>query len=189
MFHSYETDRLILKPLKREDAALVLSFYEDNKEHFEPWEPLRCDNFYTLSHQKASLTAEHNMMSEGKLIRYWIFLKDNPNELIGCFCFQNFLKEPYRSCLLGYKLSHRHVHQGYALEALEKGMELLFEQYPIHRIEAYVMPDNRPSLKLLKRLNFRCEGLCISFARVKGAWADHYRFSYINKNYSEQYPT
>jgi len=180
MFNSYETDRLILKTLKKDDAAMVLSFYEDNRSHFEPWEPLRNINFYSLSYQKASLTAEFNLMSEGKLIRYWIFLKDNPNEIVGCLCFQNFLREPYHSCCLGYKLSHNHLHHGYATEALAKGISFLFHEHHLHRIEAFVIPDNEPSSHLLQRLGFQYEGISHSYARVQGIWADHSRYALIN---------
>ncbi len=185
MSHSHETERLILKKLKKEDASLVLSFYEENKSHFEPWEPLRDNNFYSLSYQRASLTAEHNLMSEGKLIRYWIFLKDNPNEIVGSFCFQNFLREPYRSCCLGYKLSKKYLHKGYALEAIQKGIELLYEGYHIHRIEAYVIPENRPSRRLLKNLGFHSEGISRSYARIHGKWTDHCRYALINPEESE----
>lgn len=159
---------------------MVLSFYEENMSHLEPWEPLRDNSFYTLPYQKASLTAEHNLMSEGKLIRYWIFRKDNPYEIIGCFCFQNFLKEPYKSCCLGYKLSQKHLHQGYAREAIQKGIDLLFNEYHLHRIEAFVIPCNKPSRRLLRHLGFHNEGLCCSFARVQGTWTDHCRYALIN---------
>lgn len=180
MLKPLETDRLILKVLTKDDASMVLSFYEDNKSQFEPWEPLRDKNFYTQPYQKASLTAEHNLLREGKLLRYWIFRKENPDEIIGSFCFQNFLREPYKSCWLGYKLSHRYVHQGYATEAITKGIEPLFNEQHIHRIEAFVMPDNDPSKQLMKRLGFQYEGISVSYARVNGVWTDHERYALIN---------
>ncbi len=101
MYKPYETDRLLLKLLSKEAAPLVLAFYDENRSLFEPWEPARSINFYTLSYHKASLTAECNQMAEGKLVRYWVFLRNAPEEVIGSLCFQNFLKEPYLSCSLG----------------------------------------------------------------------------------------
>jgi ribosomal-protein-alanine N-acetyltransferase len=159
---------------------MVLSCYEDNKALFEPWEPNRSVNFYTLSYHKASLTAEYNQMAEGKLIRYWVFLKDNPEEIIGSLCFQNILKEPYQSCTLGYKFSHRYLHRGYAQESIQKGIETIFEDFHLHRIEAYIIPYNEPSLHLIERLSFQYEGLSSSYARIKGVWTDHSRYALIN---------
>lgn len=185
MYKSYETERLLLKPLNKEAAPLVLSFYEDNKSLFEPWEPIRSLNFYTLSYHKASLTAECNQMTEGKLMRYWVFLKDNPEEIIGTFCFQNLLREPYLSCSLGYKFSHRYLHQGYALESIRKGIEINFKDYRMHRIEAFIMPGNDPSQRLIEKLSFQYEGISYSYARVNGIWVDHMRYSLINPEHKD----
>lgn len=180
MSKTYETDRLILKPLGKESAQLVLTFYEENKAVFEPWEPSRGQNFYTNAYHKASLTAEYNQMAEGKLIRFWVFLKENPEEIIGSVCFQNLLKEPYQSCCLGYKFSQRYQHQGYAQESISKGLEIIFKEHHLHRVEAFIMPDNVPSLRLIERLSFQYEGTAVAFARINGNWTDHLRYALIN---------
>ncbi len=180
MGKTYETERLLMKAPDKESASLILSFYEENKELFEPWEPVRSHNFYTLSYQKAFLTAEHNQILEGKLIRYWVFLKKHPEELIGTVCFQNILKEPYHSCSLGYKFSQKYLHQGYATESIQKCIELVFHEHHMHRIDAYIMPTNTASLKLINRLSFQYEGTCHSFAKINGSWSDHMHYAKIN---------
>lgn len=176
----YETNRLYISPLNQDFAALVLSFYEDNKSHFEPWEPQRSPNFYTLSYQKASLAAECNQMTEGKLLRFWIFTKENPEEIIGSICFQNIMREPYHSCCLGYKFSHRYLRQGYAKESIQKCLDIIFEEHQLHRVEAYIMPSNLSSRRLVERLSFQFEGLSASFVKIGGLWTDHMRYALIN---------
>lgn len=180
MSELYQTNRLLLRILNKEDAAFVLSFFKDNQGEFEPWEPNKDFNFYTLAYQKASLTAEKNLMADGKLLRYWIFKKDNPEEVIGSICFQNILREPYSSCSLGYKLSHLHRNQGYATEGLHKCIEIAFKEQHLHRIEALIMENNEPSLRLIKRLGFQYEGLAYSYAKINGVWTDHRRYVLIN---------
>ncbi|MBP1753650.1 MAG: ribosomal-protein-alanine acetyltransferase [Firmicutes bacterium] len=180
MTRSIETNRLQLKALTKEAAPMVLSFYEENKELFEPWEPRRSLNFYTLSYQKAFLTAEHNQIADGKLIRYWVFLKDCPEEIVGTVCFQNILKEPYHSCSLGYKFNHRYLHQGYATESIQKCLEAVFYDHFIHRVDAYIMSDNIASQHLIERLDFKYEGTCKAFARINGTWTDHKHYALIN---------
>lgn len=180
MSATYETDRLLLKTLNKNDAVRVLSFYQDNIALFEPWEPQRDPSFYTLAYQKACLTAESNLMSEGKLIRYWVFLKDQPDDIAGSVCFQNFLNKPYKSCCLGYKFSSRYLHQGYASESIRKCIDIIFNEYHMHRIEAFIMENNEPSLRLIERLSFQFEGLSRSYARVCGIWTDHRRYALIN---------
>lgn len=180
MSDTYETNRLLLRVLQKEDAARVLAFFLDNRRDFEPWEPQKDNNFYTQAYQKASLTAEKNLISDGKLLRYWIFRKDDPGDIVGSICFQNILHEPYRSCCVGYKLSHRYRNLGYATEALFKCIEIGFKDHHLHRIEAYIMENNEPSLRLIKRLGFQYEGLACSYARINGIWTDHRRYVLIN---------
>lgn len=177
---SYETDRLILKTLGKEAAPMVLAFYEENKDHLEPWEPKRAYNFYSLYFQKASLTAETNLMAEGKLIRYLVLLKDNPDEIVGTVCYQGFLKSPYNSSTIGYKFAKKYCHKGYAFESISKSIEIMWNEYNLHRIEAYIMETNKPSIRLIKKLNFVYEGACFSYAYIGGRWRDHNRYSIIN---------
>lgn len=180
MLRIYETERLQLKTLDMDAVPMVLSFYKENKEAFEPWEPLRSPHFYTPAYHKASLSAEYNQMAEGKLLRFWVFIKNHPEEIIGTLCYQNLLKEPYLSCSLGYKFSTRYQHQGYAQESIRKGNEILFDEFHLHRIEAHIMPNNKPSLQLIEKLSFQYEGMSYSHARVQGDWTDHKRYSKIN---------
>lgn len=176
---SHETSRLRLTALNKDSADLVLRFYDENRDTFEPWEPKRSPNFYTLSYQRAILTAEHNLICDGKLIRYWIFLKDYPHEIIGSISFQNLLPEPYQSCTLGYKIAKKHQGKGYAYEALVKSIETLQDHHNIHRIEAYIMSNNKASIGLIQKLHFIYEGPSYGYAKVNGHWANHLRFSYI----------
>ncbi len=180
MTKSYETERLSIKTLSKDAAPMVLSFFEDSRDLFEPWEPARGHNFYTLPYQRAFLTAERNLIGDGKLIRYWVFLKDHPSEIIGTVCFQNILKEPYYSCCLGYKLSNRYLHQGYATESIGKCIDIVFHEYQMHRIDAYIMPNNTASLGVVERLAFHKEGLSESYARINGVWTDHVHYALIN---------
>ena len=56
---------------------------------------------------------------------------------------------------MGYHFNPDFRGQGYATEAVAALIDALFEQGS-PRIECIVHPDNRPSLALLERLNFRC---------------------------------
>ena len=47
MLFAYETERLLLKIIKPDQADAVLDFYMRDKELFEKFEPDRMPNFYT----------------------------------------------------------------------------------------------------------------------------------------------
>lgn len=174
------TSRLVLTHLTEDAAPLVLAFYRSNISTFEPWEPTRANQFYTLAYQKASLSVEHQQITKGKLLRYWVFLKDYPDQIIGSICFQNILMGPFRSCSIGYKFSQEYQRQGYAYESISACIDYMFHILRFHRIEAFVLTNNIPSIRLLQKLNFKYEGISYSYANINGKWQDHNRFAYIN---------
>jgi len=176
---SYETDRLILKILKPDSAQKVLKFYLDNKELFEEYEAMRPDNFYTAKYQKSMLSCEYNMAAKSSTIRFWVFHKENLNEIIGTVCFRDIKKSIYDSCELGYKFDARYWHRGYATEALIEGINIMFDDFDLHRIEAYVMPKNTSSIKLLESLYFQREGTLHKNAKIRGNWEDHILYGLV----------
>lgn len=61
MLFAYETERLLLKIIKPDQADAVLDFYMRDKELFEKFEPDRMPNFYTRQFQRQMLLFEYNM--------------------------------------------------------------------------------------------------------------------------------
>ena len=60
-------------------------------------------------------------------------------------------------------------------ETLTAVIHLAFTQLQLNRIEAWVMPDNIPSLNLLEKLDFRNEGLL----RQSGYWENQFHDLYM----------
>lgn len=176
----YETDRLILKVLRPEVAKKVLCFYLDNKELFEKYEARRPDNFYTAKYQKSVLLCEYNLTVQLSAVRFYVFLKEDPERIIGTVCFRDITRSIYESCEVGYKFDERFWHHGYATEALIEGIDIMFGDLGLHRITACVMPENTPSIRLLESLYFKREGLLRQNARINGKWSDHYLYSLIH---------
>jgi ribosomal-protein-alanine N-acetyltransferase len=142
-------------------------------------------NFYTLPYQRLSLSIEYNLMQQSKLLRYWVSHPDNPDILIGSINFYNIVKGSYFTCQLGYKFDHRYNGSGYAFESVKAGMDILFEEQKLHRIEANIMPSNLRSIHLIQKLGFFYEGLSKSNIKINHGWEDHIRYAYINPNFEE----
>jgi ribosomal-protein-alanine N-acetyltransferase len=182
MLTYYETERLILQIISPSYAEQVLGFYIDNIDIFEPYEPTRPDNFYTKTYQKTLLTCEYNAVIKLQNIRFWVFKKDDPDKIIGTVSFSNIQPYIYSSCNIGYKFDKSYHHQGFALEALNKLIEVIFYDYKLHRIKAYIMPNNIPSKKLIERAGFTLEGIARKNIFIRDIWEDHEQYSLINEN-------
>ncbi len=175
-----ETNNLILKVENIDKAHDVLDFYNNNSDLFDRYEPTRPNNFYTEAFHKASLRAEYNDILNKRFLRYYIYLKSNPNKIIGAINFSNIKYEPFMSASIGYKLDKEYHKKGYAYEACVASIGMIFNEYGLRRIEAKVLPTNIPSIKLLKRLHFVYEGVEYSSVSIRGICEDLYRFSLIN---------
>lgn len=179
MKFTYETDRLILKVLDGNHASDVLRFYLANRELFERSEAARPDNFYTEAFQRRILNHEFNMCVRQSGIRFWVYQKSDPEHVIGTVCLRNITRHVYQSCETGYKFDQLSWHHGYALEALCKCIQIAFYELNLHRITAYIMPDNAASIRLVQRAGFELEGIARKNAMVQGVWEDHAVYSII----------
>ncbi len=175
---AYYTDRLVLKVLDERAAGDVLDFYVENPE-FERYEPERVYNFYTNDHMASTLRFEFDVIRRKMGLRLWLFEKKSPYKIIGTVSFQNVMRNVYHSCQLGYKIHKSYQQMGYATEAVRFACDLAFKELDLHRIEAYTMPDNTPSLRLLERVGFTCEGTAREKACVHGEWRDHMVYSLL----------
>ena len=181
MIFEYHTQNLILKILSptTENAAAVLDFLNRNKDVFEPYEAARPENFYSEAYQKTLLTCEFMLISKMEMLRFWVYEKKNPTQIIGTISFFHILHSVYERCETGYKFDKQYWHKGYATEALAFGIGLMFEEYRMHRIEAYVMESNSASIRLLKKLGFVYEGTARQSIFVHGKWEDHMHFALL----------
>ncbi|KNF08661.1 acetyltransferase [Gottschalkia purinilytica] len=74
------------------------------------------------------------------------------------------------------------VNKGYITEAIKKGIDIMFNNYGLHRIEANIMPKNKPSLRVVGKLGFYNEGLARKYLKINGVWEDHIHMVLLNDN-------
>lgn len=172
-----QTSRLILNIEPKESAEQVLSFYLANKRDFEKVEPTRPINFYTIAYHRLTLSMEETEILNRKHLRYHIYLKEQPEEIIGTVCFSNIRKAPFYSATLGYKIDKRYRRLGIATEAISFCLNKMKSEYGLHRIECRVLPDNTASIALLRSLGFFEEGIEREGVEIDGTLRDHLRFA------------
>ena len=178
----YQTERLILRVLTPDYAKDVCHFVTDNREQFEKYEPFLPANYYTPEHQQTILSAELKLALQSKNIRYYVFLKEKPEQIIGTVALHHIATAAYSSCEIGYKFDAGHQHKGYAREAVAMAASVAFAALGLHRVYARVMTENTASIKLLKSLLFEEEGLERECIKIQGKWQDHLRFSLLNQS-------
>lgn len=176
----YETERLILKVLDRSHAELVLDYYLKNRSFLEEWEPVKSKEFYTKQHQEEQLGKELANIENNNSFRIWVFKKEDDSKIIGSVGFNNIVRGAFLSCHLGYKSDKDEINKGYITEAIKKGIEVMFNEFGLHRIEANIMPKNKRSLRVVEKLGFYNEGLAYKYLKINGKWEDHIHMVLLN---------
>lgn len=184
MNFKYETKNLIMKICGEEIAEDALVFFLRNAKEFEAVEPIDADNFYNIDHQKNILNYEYKKTLQLSVVRFWLYLKNDPDTIIGTVCFRNIAKPIYSSCQIGYKMDKAYTGNGYCKEAIKAGIDIMFNDLELHRIEAIVLPNNKASIAILENLGFVREGLLRDKIQIKGKWEDHYTYSLLKNDYT-----
>jgi [ribosomal protein S5]-alanine N-acetyltransferase len=176
----YETERLLLKLLDQSYAGLVVDYYLRNKSFLDEWEPLQNEEFYTKQHQEEQLNKELSNIENKSSFRLWVFKKEDESRIIGSVGFNNIVRGAFLSCHLGYKLDKEEINKGFISEAIQKGIEIMFNEFGLHRIEANIMPKNKRSFRVVEKLGFYNEGLAYKYLKINGKWEDHIHMVLLN---------
>lgn len=170
-----ETERLRLSVLRKSEASRVNAYFVKNRDFHKKYSQTHTEDYFTVSMQRKYLAYDYNSFLDGTLVPLWITLKET-GEIIGRVSFFNFAFGGMMSCACGYHLDKDHTGKGYMTEALKGAMAFVFDEYKLHRIEAFIVPDNEPSLNLVKRCGFHYEGRRISYMHINGRYRDHDAF-------------
>ncbi|MDD7793396.1 GNAT family N-acetyltransferase [Clostridium sp. 'White wine YQ'] len=177
----YETERLILKVINKNYAEDVIEYYIRNRDFLEEWEPIKSGEFYEREYQEKAIEKDLEDIDKGNSFRLWIFKKEEENRIIGSIGFSNIVRGGFLSCFLGYKLDKDEINKGYMTEAIKKGIDVMFSEGGLHRIEANIMPKNARSLRVVEKLGFNNEGVSPKYLRINGKWEDHIHMVILNE--------
>ncbi|WIH82128.1 GNAT family N-acetyltransferase [Brachyspira pilosicoli] len=177
---SYNTNRLLLVQPNLEMANSIFDFYYRNKDFFKEFDPYRPDIFYKLNTHKNIIKKEMDDTKNSRMLKFYLFKIEDRKKIIGMISFANIVKGSFLSCTVGYKLDKDETKKGYMTEALKYAIDIVFKELKLHRIEANIMPHNKPSLDLARRLGFEYEGLAKKYLKINNKWEDHIHMTILN---------
>lgn len=147
------TARLILRPLRAEDAGPIFAMYSD-VEFMRYW------SFPVMQHfeQAVEYLAQRMQGSVTETEIVWAIELASTHEMIGTCCLFNADAVSKRA-ELGFGLHRPFWGHGYMTEAARAVVDCGFDCLRLHRIEAQIDPRNHASARVLERLGFAQEGL------------------------------
>ncbi|HWR22847.1 MAG TPA: GNAT family N-acetyltransferase [Feifaniaceae bacterium] len=143
-----ETERLKIRPLLGDDAPGFFALRQDAAVTammgFSP---------YTRAEEAEQyVAARMRMMARGDCL-FWAVTRKEGGAFIGSACLWNFRLDE-GSAEIGYELLPAFQHKGYAGETIRAVCRYAFSELGFARVDAFVDPDNAPSLRVLERNGF-----------------------------------
>jgi RimJ/RimL family protein N-acetyltransferase len=147
-----ETERLILRDWRKSDVTHYLVLARDVGYNCFSL-PGR---FLVHSHEEAQEKVRQRMrlFDERKLGKFPIFLRST-GEFIGTCGMEPFDLEGRPEVELGYRLCLNFWGKGYAKEAAQAILNYGLGDLQLARIIAFVLPQNKASVRILEQLGFR----------------------------------
>ena len=177
-----ETDRLRLSVLRKTEAPRVTEYFVRNRDFHRQFSQTHPASYFTISEQRKFLAYDCDSFLAGSLVPFWISLKDS-GEIIGRVSFFNLAYGGMMNCAVGYHLDKDHTGQGFMSEALEASCSFMFKEYKMHRIEAFILPENEASIRLIERSGFVKEGSRASYMHINGKYRDHEAYYLLEPDY------
>lgn len=176
MFPILETERLILREIRKDDAEGIFSCFsnddvtryygQDNLNHLEQAEGLI--DFFSKSY------------NEKRGIR-WGIERRGTRGIIGTIGFNVWLPK-HKRAEIGYEIHPDYWRKGYASEAVSKVIFYGFEVMELTRIGAVVFKENEASSNLLAQSGFQQEGILREYMYQNGRAYDTYIYSLLKRN-------
>lgn len=180
MKHTFETERLVLRPFDRNDSDRIEELagdYEIAKT------TLAIPHPYPPGSAKDFIKAVQESDAKGDSLTVAICLKGSP-ELIGTMGL--VIKDKHKRAELVYWVGKPYWGQGYATEAAQQILKVAFEELGLNRVYAAAMTHNPGSWKVMQKIGMQLEGTFREHVIKAGEPIDLTFYSILRSEYEQR---
>lgn len=171
--------RLYLRAFEPEDYKLINEWRIDEDIY-----KLLGGNHNFVSSVREKQWVDQKMVDDNNNIYLAICLKEE-KRMIGYTCIKNIDLRNLKA-ELGYIIGDKTKWgKGFATEAEKITLKYLFHQYPIHKCYAYCLQEHIVSIKLLKSLGFKQDGILRDEVYKDGEFKSFLVFSILREEFEE----
>jgi ribosomal-protein-alanine N-acetyltransferase len=150
-YKSYQTERLILRPVYQEDADFILELLNCPK-----WlQNIGDRNVKSLEDAKNYIATR--MMPQLERLGYGNFAVIRKSDGARMGCCGLYDREGLEGVDIGFSFLPEYERKGYAYESAEKMMQLARDEFKLTRVSGITIEANTGSRKLLEKLGLKFE--------------------------------
>ena len=174
----FETQRLIIRTFETGDLEDFHQYRSDPKVcHYQGYEPMdeaACQKYIADQQDKILGNFEGWMQIA--------IVKKSDGKVIGDFGLK-LMEHELSVAELGISLSANEQKKGFAQEAMEGLLYYLFNSKKILRIQALVLTQNRPAIRILEKIGFSQEAHFCEITFFNREWCDEFMYALLKKEW------
>lgn len=162
-----------VRPLRLRDWRQLEAILQAERKWLEPWEATvpGGSRFLDVKGMVRNLLRQHR---DGSAIAAIIEYR---GKMVGQLNVANILYGSVSSGSIGYWVSEKCAGKGITPAAVALIVDYMFIRMGLHRAEIAIRPENKASLRIVEKLNFRHEGTKQRYIHIDGDWRDHEIFA------------
>ncbi|GGL11343.1 ribosomal-protein-alanine N-acetyltransferase [Curtobacterium luteum] len=162
--------------MRAEDGATLAEGYRENREHLEPWEPTRDEEFFTEARQRAQIEKTLEAFAADAALP--LVLADG-TRIVGRVNLTGIVRGAFQNANLGYWVGASHEGRGLMTAAVAATVQIARDELHLHRVQAATLLPNKASQSVLRKCGFTESGVAADYLCIAGSWQEHRLFQRI----------
>ena len=172
---TFHSERLTFLPLTAEDVPAIFALHSFNE--VAAYNTIGIPENETVTRdllaQKIDPENNHHLG--------WVIRNQN-NSFVGEISLI-FAADRFKKAEISYSIHPKYWGKGLASEAVKKVIELGFNTFHLHRIEAGVAVENGKSIRVLEKVGMKREGRHREILPLKTGWSDNFSYAILLYDY------
>ncbi|KSU62720.1 acetyltransferase [[Bacillus] enclensis] len=170
--HKFSTGRLIFRELVESDWRMIHDYASQEVVcRYQPWGPNTVEETKTFV---SEVLTDHKKNPRTRFMFAVVSKEDD--RLIGAV---ELKIGDFQNGEIGYIIHPDYWGRGIATEAAKQVVNIGFEHFRLHRIQATCDPNNIASSKVLEKIGMRKEGILRENLLIKSGWRDSAVYSVL----------
>jgi ribosomal-protein-alanine N-acetyltransferase len=182
--------RILLRPLTVSDFDAWREVRTRGRDWLLKWEPRLLPGQPDATEDRRIFAARCGARDREKQLGtgygFGIFVGPSHERFAGEINLSSVQRGPYQNAYVGYWIDEAAAGNSYVPEAFVVLCRFAFEELFLHRLQASIIPRNRPSHRVAEKLGLRNEGTALRYLEINGVWEDHVRYAITAEDWAER---
>ena len=162
-----------VRSVRLRDSHAITRLLKDNRDWLRQWEATIPDS-YGAPPARQMIKSVLRLARQDQVAPFVI---EHRGRVVGQITLSGISFGSLASGAIGYWVAESVAGNGITPLAVALVTDWAFTNLGIHRVEVCIRPENTASLRVVRKLGLRYEGLRRRYIHIDGDWRDHYCFA------------